>query len=217
MFKVKHVEKLELRSSHSKSIFLPIFLQMWGPSQVKALPASDLPVQAGAGYLLSRLKAGLQQLAISPMIQRTWNFSVSPTCQSSAICFSCLSNIHFALSLQKLLKLKFQLTQAVSAVSIREFYFQRNEKVPQMLLEFAETGQRSGFRRFSWHHPVVPSRNPGRGAGFQSKYDYFYQAGCFHELWFPAIFSFYLFISQIYFVFPLFPLSRSFKPKLGIR
>lgn len=70
-----------------------------------------------------------------------------------------------------------------------------------MLQEFVETGQRSGFRGFSQHHPVVPSRNPERGAGFQSKLDYFYQAGCFHELWFPGIFSLYLFISQIYFVF----------------
>lgn len=46
------------------------------------------------------------------------------TYEFSAIYCSCFSNIqYFALSLQKLLKLNFQLTPAVSAVTIGEFFF----------------------------------------------------------------------------------------------
>lgn len=85
-------------------------------------------IQARGGCLLSRLKAGPWQLSISSIssrafLQRKGNFCVSPICQSPTIYFSCLSHVqYFARSLQKLSKLKFQLTLAVSAVTIGEFF-----------------------------------------------------------------------------------------------
>lgn len=123
-------------------------------------------IQARGGCLLSRLKAGTWQLSISSIssrafLQRKGNFCVSPTCQSPTIYFSCLSHVqYFARSLQKLSKLKFQLTLAVSAVTIGEFFYSLwNEHEPPMFWESAEIREGSGFRCFSRHQPVVPSGN----------------------------------------------------------
>ena len=126
-------------------------------------------IQAREGCLLNRLKAGPWQLPISSIssrafLQRKGNFCGNPTCQFPTTYFSCFSYVqYFAQSLQKLLKLKFQLTLAVSAVTIGEFFYSLwNENESPMFWESAETGEGSGFRCFSQHHQVVPSKNSMR-------------------------------------------------------
>jgi len=73
-----------------------------------------------------------------------------------------------------------------------------------MLLKFAKNGQRSGFRWFSGHHPVILS-TPEEVQVFKANMTIFIRQAVFISSGSPPHFHFIFYQSDIFCIFSLFP------------